>query len=152
MHVCMCVYVCTYVRMYVCMYVCVCVYIFMYVCMCVYVSMYVCVCVCLSLWQTNNSHLTLWGTGKRKLFLSAFRCVFNWAQFIIQNIYYTEAPFFRRFLRCVSYIVHCRLSELCLIYQIYFRQWQIFNTTRDKIIHFISCYLLLLFPCHAGHS
>jgi hypothetical protein len=44
-----------------------------------------------------------------------------------------EVPFFRSFLHCVSYVVHCPLSE---IYLIYFRQWQIFNITLDNLLSF----------------
>jgi len=156
MYVCICVYVCMYVRtyvyiMYVCMYIC------MYVYMCVFVyeylhmfyaQIYVCVCV----WVCDR--IPIWLFEKQvsgSYYCQPFRCVCNRVQ-SIQNIYYTEAPFFRSFLLCVSYVVHCQLSELYLMYQIYFRQWLIFSITLDKIIHFISYYPLLLFPCHAGQS
>ena len=52
----------------------------------------------------------------------------------------------------MSYVVHCPLSEVYLMYQIYFRQWPIFSITLEKLIHFVSCYTLLLFPCHAGQA
>jgi hypothetical protein len=78
--------------------------------------MYTCVCVCVCMYVfgfvTEAIHIRPCETQvEGSYYCQPCRCVCNWVQ-SIQNIYYKEAPFFRSFLHCVSYAVHCSLSEV----------------------------------------